>query len=291
MSGGHKPVTKPTPGLWKLRVSIALAFLFGLGVWVGVFAVTRDDPAPHRLLSALATAGLTLAFGGVAGGLLTQAFRAWDERRTSLAAEQAFYRAILDDLKGVHDRVERARLLIEAHKSAKTYGEQMRILPEADIVLHNIRRALRPGFDDLEREIAGPVNACSAFLKSLTDEFRSAYKGISDAQSRDEAINAHQRAKLAKGEIGRADVVVADEAWQLIEKLPALDVLRDEARHDEYYVAFRWQIDLASFYLRNRLDGGNKHGAAAALRTLKKKRKAAEDRIAARETGQDAAGG
>jgi hypothetical protein len=36
----------------------------------------------------------------------------------------AFVMNVLSDLKSVYDRVARARILIPAHKSVKTYGEE-----------------------------------------------------------------------------------------------------------------------------------------------------------------------
>lgn len=271
----NRPVPK-----WHFWTVILVVSAVGMAVWALAYWISYGDDSPHALLTAFGKAGLTLAFGAVAGGFVAHLFRRWDKHRADLAAEQAFYRAILDDLKSVHDRVERARLLIDAHQSAKTYGEQMRILPDADITLHNIRRALRPGYADVLEDIEKPLKACSAFIKGLTGEFRIHYKKISNAQLRDEAINEHRCEQLAKGDIEKEAVKFAREGWEMIAKLEALKVLRDEAEWDKYYIAFRWHIDLASFHLRKRLDGGDKSDRDGQLADLKKDRRDAKQRIA-----------
>lgn len=251
-----KATQRPQP-FWQLWVSVMAVFVIGMTVWWFVLDATWGDDDAPRLLVALGSAGLTLAFGGVAGGLLTQLFKSWEAHRVAKAAEQAFYRAILDDLKSVYDRVERAKFLIEAHKSAKTYGEQMRILPDANITLHNIRRALRPGYKDVLDDIEDHTFKCTDFIKTLTDEFRDHYKAISNAQLQDEALNKQACKELAEKEIEREDVTLANDAWQMIEKLDALQILRDDARRDTYFANFREHLDLANFHVRSRLDGGD----------------------------------
>ena len=286
VTGSVQNTTKRPAPQWHLWVIVLCAFAVGMVVWGAAYWASFGDEAPHKLLIAFGTAGLTLAFGGVAGGLVAQIFKGWDARRTAQAAEQAFYRAILDDIKTVYDRVERAKLLIEAHQSAKTYGEQMRILPEADITLHNIRRALRPAYTELLDDIADPLYACSTFIKGLTGEFRNHYKDISDAQSRDEAINDHQRKQLAEGKITLEKVVFAREGWDKIAELEALKVLRVDARFEEYYVGFRWHIDLISFHLRKRLYGGSAGDLRSQLAAMKCKLRKSLKKIRAAKAEQ-----
>ncbi|TNF18726.1 MAG: hypothetical protein EP318_17285 [Rhodobacteraceae bacterium] len=276
----------------RIRITVIGMIVVGVLAWLAAYFAGQNEDLRLDLLSGLGGSGLTLAVGGVAGGLLTLLFKSHDarrqareaeedQRRAEHAARQAFYRAILDDLKSVYDRVERAKLLIEAHKSARTYGEQMRILPEANITLHNISRALRPGYDDLERDLHAPIMACRRFLKMLSAEFRESYKQISDEQAKDEAINRHNRDKIARG--GDRDTMqTANAAWMKIADLPGLRVLRDDQRFDEYYVAFLWHIDLASFHLRKRLDGGTGRATGGALEDLRQDLAKAEARLAAR---------
>ena len=275
MAEPARHAAQPTRGLGRIWALVLLALAIGILAWGGAYSYTADAAVRNDLVKVVGAAGATLAFGGVVGGLLTQVFKWWDERRKDQAAEQAFYRAMLDDLKAVYDLVERSRLLIEAHKSAKTYGEQMRTLPDADIKLHNIRRALRPGFPELQQDIEAPLRECSSFIQTLTGEFRREYKRISNLQAADEARNKEQRENYAKGVIPRDKLELADEAWRAISALEALKVLREEDRSDEYYVGFLWHIDVASLHLRRRLDGGSREPSGAQMDELRKKRETA----------------
>ena len=93
MTESTRQPSKTISGLWPIWLAAGFFFVLGIAVWGTTFGATDDKELHRKLLSALGAAGLTLAFGGVAGGFLTQLFKVWDARRTSLAAEQAFYRA------------------------------------------------------------------------------------------------------------------------------------------------------------------------------------------------------
>ena len=75
-----------------------------------------------------------------------------DRKRAEAGAEQMrvqrtsraqYIQNVLDDLKAVHDRVEQARLLIQAYRSAATFRDEMRGLVDARVRLLNVERALR----------------------------------------------------------------------------------------------------------------------------------------------------
>jgi hypothetical protein len=234
----------------------------GLLIWYAALAITANQADPDKLMISLGNAGLTLAFGGVLGGLVKKLFDLWDERKTAHSAEQDFYRSMLDDLKSVYYDVEKARLLIEAHKSAKTYRDQMLILPDATIRLHGIRRALKPGFPKLRDELKPPINACIRFIRALTLEYRDNYLEISQLQSLDEVINKRRREAYSQSGLMTETIDFSDKAWRRIEQLEALQVLRldypdvdGKDRYDEYKAAFVDHIDEASRILRARLDG------------------------------------
>lgn len=63
----------------------------------------------------------------------------------------------------------------------------MRELPGAIVTLHKIRRALRPGYDDLREKITPHTNACSVFLKAPLAEFQNDYLTGSVAEAEYEA--------------------------------------------------------------------------------------------------------
>ena len=235
-----------------------------MGLWISVYWLTAGGNDDRKLLVAVGNAGLTLAFGGVLGGLIKKLFDAWSDRADHHAATQAFYRNILDDLKSVYDEVERARLLIEAHKSAKTYGEQMRTMPDAVIKLRNIERALTPGFEGLRAQLQDDLSGLIAFLNGLIDEFRAHYIEVSRLQSMDEAVNRNRRTEAAKDSAQAAKVEVSSNAWARIQTFERLKVLRlaqgpDETDPDfvRYKAAFLDHIDNASETLRRRLDGSD----------------------------------
>lgn len=71
--------------------------------------------------------------------LLLGEFSLKRERRQQNAL---FITNVLNDLKTVFDRADRARTVIAAHRSATTYGEEMRDLIDSRVTLRNVDRAL-----------------------------------------------------------------------------------------------------------------------------------------------------
>lgn len=224
-----------TQWLWRAFFGGLLAW--GGAAWAAWYFGIESKNTLHTLITGLGTAGLTVSVGGVAGGFIKGIFdRIEDEREAQKARADAakikrqdnitFLRSVLDDIKKVHDIVEHARLLIDAHKSAKTYGEQVRSLPDAIIILHNVRRAL-----DYE---TGPapkldthIQAMIGFLKSITGEFQTRYITVSRLQSQDEANNRLLRAEAAKGD-RKAPKDVTQMAWDEIKTFDCLKVLRHD---------------------------------------------------------------
>ncbi|WP_299650893.1 hypothetical protein [uncultured Tateyamaria sp.] len=249
---------------YPVLIWIALAFVTGIGIWAGVYWYTDGGDTGPRLLVAVGTAGLSLAFGGVLGGVVKKLFDAWDDRKMGIEAHTAYVAQLLEDFKTVYNMVERARFLITAHKSAKTYGEQMRDLPDAIILLHNIKRATEQGFPNLYRDLEGPIFYCTIFLKQLVEEYRDEYLSVSRKQSQDEADNKRTRALIADGLEDR-DADIAHAAWRDIETLTHLGVLlaatgpdKDTGRPEDfssYRDAFVQHIDLASYALMLRMPG------------------------------------
>jgi len=75
---------------------------------------------------------------------------------------------------------------ISAHRSVKTYGEEMRDLIESRVQLRNVVRALErraEGIDEGTRvAITDLIRQMEAYLETLTSEFRDNYKKLSDRQ-------------------------------------------------------------------------------------------------------------
>ena len=121
-------------------------------------------------------------FGGLLGGLLKILLDDLSAVRRKREDAARFVSNILNDLKSVYDRVERARIVIPAHQSAKTYGDEMRDLIQARVQLKNIIRALSgraAGITKKTRQgVNEAVNEMELYLESLTDEFKDQYKPI-----------------------------------------------------------------------------------------------------------------
>jgi hypothetical protein len=227
--------------------------ILGLALWGAMLWLTYGDDNPNDLLIHLGETGATLAFVTVLGGLVRAAFMQRDKTRQKQDAKHAFYRSLLADLKSVYDRVESCRLLVEAHQSAKTYGEQVRALVGGVVTLHNIKRALDPGFPKLKEELAEPIDNMTGFIKELLKEFRDQYREISRLQEADEAWNKYSRENLPKEEKAPEEYKPLSRAWAAIQKLPKLTVLRDDSKFDGYKTKFLDHLDHASRILRTRL--------------------------------------
>ncbi|WP_299047904.1 hypothetical protein [uncultured Tateyamaria sp.] len=261
------PLHTPAKSAFPILLWIGLAFVGGLAIWATVFWLTNGGEDGPRLLVAVGTAGLSLAFGGVLGGVIKKLFDAWNTRKTALDARTEYIAQLMEDFKTVYNMVERARFLILAHQSAKTYGEQMRDLPDAIILLHNIKRATRQGFPNLYKDLEGPIFFCTVFLKALVEEYRDDYYPISKKQSQDEADNKVTRALIAEGTKDR-DAEIVQSAWAEIRDLTCLKVLllatgpdkekgeaEDFASYNKFFVQ---HIDLASYALMLRMPGNEK---------------------------------
>ncbi len=231
----------------RLQRLIKMAFLGGLSVWAvclagsWYFAIDKDS-AFHGLILNLGNASLAIAVGGVLGGYLKRLFDRIEHAREARIAARAkaeavraeeitFFRNTLAAFKQVYDIVEHVRLLLDAHKSAKTYGEQVRSLPDAIIILHNITRALHHETGEPLPELREPIQKMIHFLKGITNEFQENYLRISRLQSQDEANNRYSRDQAAKSTRELPEDLTA-MAWTEIRKLSCIKVLR----HDCPYI-------------------------------------------------------
>lgn len=199
----------------------------------------------------LFTASTTLFFAGLIGGVVKlllddvqrERVRAEDEprRARALRGEQSrFITAVLADLESVYDRVERVRILVKAHRSALTYGKEMRDLIDATVQLRNVTRALGAGTSgisaDILTKINGGVSTMERYLEALVDEFTTAYKRIADKQRLYEAAftaSLDAAAKADDREAGFTAIKVPENAaWTDLEELSRLQEFRRAPSHD-----------------------------------------------------------
>jgi hypothetical protein len=162
---------------------------------VSIIAAILVAPAipDQDLRKSLYTALLALIGGAILGGLAKLLLDDFDRGRQQRAEYAQFITNVLADLKGVYDQVERARTLLAANRSAKTFGEQMRDLIEARVKLLNVIRALEQDQDALKRwgQLQGDVRCMKDYLTWLIEAFQREYKVIADLQRLHEArVNA-----------------------------------------------------------------------------------------------------
>jgi len=235
----------------------------GFGMWYltrGSYQVLSDE---------FAKGSITLLFGALLGGIVTQLIAEVDRGRVRRAAQVDFISNVLSDLKSVYDGVDRGRTLIVAHQSVKTYGDEMRNVIEARVKLKTVVRALLS--DERRVPILGvrdEVEEMEEYLKSLTDEFEANYKRLSRQQSIYEAAmkTAVDRVAAAQGE---AEELPKNTPWDALVRLPALaDLIKPwshEAAQDpgtmssprhyatRYGRSFVQRLDAASQELREAL--------------------------------------
>jgi hypothetical protein len=196
-----------------------------------------------------------MIFGGLLGGLLKLLLDDVVLTRSRRADAATFVGNVLQDLKSVHDRVERARMLIIAHQSAKTYGDEMRDLIGAEVQLRNVTRALERQADGIRPEIATAVNTSvnlmRDYLQALTTEFVHDYKPIADLQRLHEKRVSLRVERAAKAH-GTADTAaVPNEPWKALLALPGLREFVQSS--DGYESGFGKPLDDASAALRREL--------------------------------------
>ncbi|TAX63334.1 hypothetical protein ELI00_37430 [Rhizobium ruizarguesonis] len=166
-----------------------------------------------------------------------------------------FVTNVLADLKTVYDRVARARVLIPAHKSVVTYGDEMRNLIEARVQLRNVTRALErraEGMNDNTREaIIQLVGQMEKYIEALTCEFRDNYKPLSDKQRCYEERTKVMLKHFAESQGGDVFPTFPGFVWDSIARLERLSDFIGEA--DEYKAHFETPLDNASESLRNEL--------------------------------------
>lgn len=197
-----------------LLVCIPAATAIGIGLW------TSDCD----LRKTLDTAAITLVFAGFFGGLLKvqlDEVAAFKRKREDAAS---FVTNVLADLKGVFDQVARARILIPAHQSVATYGDEMRALITARVQLRNVVRALERRADGIDHQARVEVTALvvhmDEFVESLTCEFRDNYKRLSDQQRGYEERAKVLMKQFAEDPAQETPPVLPAFVWKSISELP-----------------------------------------------------------------------
>jgi len=241
---------EPRRNLWLMIGFLAVVVIGSL-----IVAVTTGD---NELRLALRSAVLALFFGSLLGGLVKFLLDEVDRGRQERAEQAQFLLTALNDLKAVYDHTERARLLIPAHQSALTYGNEMRGLIDAKVKLVNITRAFRfAGSSTSSEEIVKRVDAMTVYLDRLISQFRKDYKPISEKQRDYEAEVKAYLAKRAADPLG-AGPPPGNQAWKDICNLEGMGdflALPDSPGADpSYQTGFLNPLDGAGEFLVKDLD-------------------------------------
>jgi hypothetical protein len=178
------------------------AIVFGFAVPAGL--INAYPKLTWDLYGAeLFKASMTIAAGTVLGVVVAMLVESHRLRSARRAADQELRRALIAQLRDVHDQVKSAALLIKAHKSARTYGEQMRRLIEVRVQLLGVRRAItaerrpfRAGAEPLE----AAIHTAAGYLEKLTTEYEHHYLRISKIQSYSYEWDQAQARKAAQSD-------------------------------------------------------------------------------------------
>lgn len=219
-------------------------------------AITMAQFVDSELKKGLYTGAITLIFGGLLGGLLKILLDDLSAVRRKRDDAATFVSNVLNDLKSVYDRVERARIVIPAHQSAKTYGDEMRDLIQARVQLKNVIRALSGRAEGITEEtmygVSGAVNGMETYLECLTDEFKNHYKAISYLQ-RTYEVQVDSQLKRYAEKAEKSLPGIRNRAWENLKNLPVLNDFIEGQDTSDYRKNFENPLDEASLLLRSEL--------------------------------------
>lgn len=237
----------------RANLSLAKAIAIAAGISLIGLLIAFQADAKSELHKQLMSASLALLFGACFGGIVKMLLdQAVDEKRRRDDAA-AFVANVLADLKKVYDHVERARLLIPAHQSAKTYGDEMREDVTAGVVqLRNVIRALQGRVAGvpvwLQERVRPQVEMMKDYLIVLTDEFRAEYKPLADLQRFHERKADELAKAFAEGGSDMPQEQMPAFVWTAVERLPRLAEFMQGG--PGYETRFIGPLDAASEALR-----------------------------------------
>ena len=188
-----------------LRIAFYLAIAIGALLFLIGYILAPQNLNLQKIGEKLIDFGETIVFVGIIGGLIASGFHLFQEEVKREQEEQdqseVERKQLLTKLQSVHDQVELARTYLRSHKSAKTYGEQIRqhIMP-AYIDLIEIRRTIQHLYptllSDSEDELLKfrvSLHTALAYLAALLREYEYQYLSISNLQNYQEAVVKRMR--------------------------------------------------------------------------------------------------
>lgn len=220
--------------VWPVLLTVTLLVLVAVAVLAVVDNRVVDARMRDQLHIEIAKTVLNLLFVGLAAMLVkTMVDRyvaarerervelAQHEADTRLKAERAEAAAkaahehrlkALTTLTTSYWNAKKALKIIEAHRSAKSYGEQIRVLIDHRLELQQLDNEISAGMYALDgaHEIGRALSEIDEQLGLVTDEWRDRYLALSQLQKEDEALEPQH--KRVPGEIERLPAFKAARA-------------------------------------------------------------------------------
>jgi hypothetical protein len=186
---------------------------------------TADHDARENLKAEAMTVLMQLVAIGIIGGLVTWALNErskekdqWVQRQEKEKEQRVqrqdalneFMRSAVTRVVTATNVVRKAPILIESHRSKKTYGEQSRTLLDARLDLGLLRHELESAKEAFTNfaEIQVEFRRMESYLDRIVDEWKGRYKDLPEPPS---------------------------DAWDEIESLPALADLRKGDERSQFY--------------------------------------------------------
>ena len=225
--------------LLQRHATIIISFTILALILLVVSSVIHHQVVPensNKFLHQLADFFMTLAQTILGAGLIIGGFNLileeFKQEQESNNRGRQYRQEMVENLQSLHSEVQLARVLIRTHKSAKTYGEQMRerILP-AIIALKDLRRSAMDGHnhplgDNKIPPFRVSLHFMIAYLSVLIEEFESNYHRFSNLQNCQEALATRMRSvfvelaesQLQKGMFDDNKIKFLEQAQELFEQ-------------------------------------------------------------------------
>jgi hypothetical protein len=165
-----------------------------------VFVVVVAAPASREEL--LTEAGKAAFQAGIVGLLVAGAKFALDEYQAERESRTAKHRALLVALNSLtesHWEIKKALLVVDAHGSAKSYGEQMRLMVDHRLSLQRLHNEVDAGLYDLgaaAKTVSASLGEIDQPLDELTHEWKAEYLRLSGLQSEDMEISDTEKKRV-----------------------------------------------------------------------------------------------
>lgn len=228
----QEPRTRLKPNHALLGVVLIAASAFaGL---VGLLVADAVEPAMlwPEVAKALITVLAVAFIGGTIKLLLDQHVHDREQREQ----ENVFLRDCIAEAEDIRRGIEHARMLVMAHKSAKSYHDRMHeiiaLRVRADSLARRIATRWPPGeHADEVALVERRAEQVVTYLGKLTCEYQHKYKPVADQQRVDEAgvdaaIRQYTDSKYSQGCRGLAPPTLPWHAWDMLCS-PDFPVLND----------------------------------------------------------------